>query len=286
MRHGVLPKTLHVDRPSEQIDWSAGTVELLTDAVDWPRKQDGGPRRAAVSSFGISGTNAHVVLEEAPTAVEAAPADEPTSVGGVVPWLVSAKTPAALDAQIGRLAAYASQGRTDDVDAGAVARVLAYGRAQFEHRAVAIGTGQDELAAALAAPEGLVRGATSGVGRVAFVFPGQGTQWSGMGAELLDSSAEFAAEMAACETALSRHVDWSLEAVVRQAPGAPTLDRVDVVQPVTFAVMVSLAKIWQHHGITPQAVIGHSQGEIAAAYVAGALSLEDAARVVALRSRS
>ncbi|MEU7540086.1 SDR family NAD(P)-dependent oxidoreductase, partial [Streptomyces narbonensis] len=286
MRHGLLPKTLHVDEPSDQIDWSAGTVELLTEAVDWPRKQDGGLRRAAVSSFGISGTNAHVVLEEAPTPTEDTPADEPSPAGSVVPWLVSAKTPAALDAQIGRLAAYASQGRTDDIDAGAVARVLADGRAQFEHRAVAIGTGQDELAAALAAPEGLVRGVTSGVGRVAFVFPGQGTQWAGMGAALLDASKEFAAAMAECETALSPYVDWSLEAVVRQAPGAPTLDRVDVVQPVTFAVMVSLAKVWQHHGITPQAVIGHSQGEIAAAYVAGALTLDDAARVVTLRSQS
>nr|8CZC_B Chain B, Narbonolide/10-deoxymethynolide synthase PikA1, modules 1 and 2 [Streptomyces venezuelae] len=125
-----------------------------------------------------------------------------------------------------------------------------------------------------------------GVGRVAFVFPGQGTQWAGMGAELLDSSAVFAAAMAECEAALSPYVDWSLEAVVRQAPGAPTLERVDVVQPVTFAVMVSLARVWQHHGVTPQAVVGHSQGEIAAAYVAGALSLDDAARVVTLRSKS
>ncbi|MFI6423047.1 SDR family NAD(P)-dependent oxidoreductase, partial [Streptomyces sp. NPDC050842] len=281
MRHGVLPKTLHVDRPSDQIDWSAGTVELLTEAMDWPEKNDGGLRRAAVSSFGISGTNAHVVLEEAPAAEETQ-AVEPSA--GVVPWPVSAKTPAALDAQIGRLASYADS-RTD-LDAGAVARVLAGGRAEFEHRAVAIGAGREALAGALGAPEGLIRGVTSGVGRVAFVFPGQGTQWAGMGAELLDASEEFAAAMAECETALAPYVDWSLEAVVRQAPGAPTLERVDVVQPVTFAVMVSLAKVWQHHGVTPQAVIGHSQGEIAAAYVAGALSLDDAARVVTLRSKS
>ncbi|WUS30824.1 SDR family NAD(P)-dependent oxidoreductase [Streptomyces sp. NBC_01255] len=283
MRHGLLPKTLHVDEPSDQIDWTAGAVELLTEAVDWPEKGDGGLRRAAVSSFGISGTNAHVVLEEAP-AVEAAEGDGPSAGGGVVPWVVSAKTPAALDAQIGRLASYAD-GRTD-VGAGAVARVLAGGRAEFEHRAVAVGAGRDELAGALGAPEGLVRGVASGVGRVAFVFPGQGTQWAGMGAELLDVSEEFAAGMAECEAALAPYVDWSLEAVVRQVPGAPSLERVDVVQPVTFAVMVSLARVWQHHGVTPQAVIGHSQGEIAAAYVAGALSLDDAARVVTLRSQS
>ncbi|MFE1909508.1 acyltransferase domain-containing protein, partial [Streptomyces gardneri] len=297
MRHGLLPKTLHVDEPSDQIDWSAGAVELLTEAVDWPEKQDGGLRRAAVSSFGISGTNAHVVLEEAPAVAEGASVGE-SSVGGssaggvgVTPWVVSAKSAGALDAQIERLAAFASRDRTDDVDtgavdAGAVARVLADGRAEFEHRAVALGAGPDGLVQALADPDGLIRGTASGVGRVAFVFPGQGTQWAGMGAELLDSSAVFAAAMAECEAALSPYVDWSLEAVVRQAPGAPSLERVDVVQPVTFAVMVSLARVWQHHGVTPQAVVGHSQGEIAAAYVAGALSLDDAARVVTLRSKS
>ncbi|WP_277914772.1 acyltransferase domain-containing protein, partial [Streptomyces sp. Root431] len=107
-----------------------------------------------------------------------------------------------------------------------------------------------------------------------------------MGADLLDSSQEFGAAMAECETAFAPYVDWSLEAVVRQTPGAPSLERVDVVQPVTFAVMASLARVWQHYGVTPQAVIGHSQGEIAAAYVAGALTLDDAARVVALRSQS
>ncbi|MFD2012482.1 type I polyketide synthase [Streptomyces narbonensis] len=284
MRHGLLPKTLHVDEPSDQIDWSAGTVELLTEAVDWPRKQDGGPRRAAVSSFGISGTNAHVVLEEPPTPTEDTPAAEPSPAGSVVPWLVSAKTPAALDAQIGRLAAYADA-RTD-LDPAAAARALAGGRTAMEHRAVAIGDSREALRDALRMPEALIRGTSTDVGRVAFVFPGQGTQWAGMGAELLDESQEFAAAMAECETALSPYVDWSLEAVVRQAPGAPSLERVDVVQPVTFAVMVSLAKLWQHHGVTPQAVVGHSQGEIAAAYVAGALTLDDAARVVALRSRS
>ncbi|MFC9703645.1 SDR family NAD(P)-dependent oxidoreductase [Streptomyces sp. NPDC056943] len=285
MRHGVLPKTLHVDEPSDQIDWSAGAVELLTEAMEWPEKGDGGLRRAAVSSFGISGTNAHVVLEEAPAASdsEAAQAVE-SPAAGVVPWLVSAKSPAALDAQIGRLASYAD-GRTD-LDAGAVARVLAGGRAAFEHRAVALGAGQDALVQALAAPEELIRGTASDLGRVAFAFPGQGTQWAGMGAELLDSSEEFAAAMAECETALAPYVDWSLEAVVRQAPGAPSLERVDVVQPVTFAVMVSLARVWQHYGVTPQAVVGHSQGEIAAAYVAGALTLDGAARVVTLRSQS
>ncbi|MFI9292630.1 type I polyketide synthase [Streptomyces gardneri] len=282
LRHGVLPKTLHVDEPTDQVDWSAGSVELLTEAVDWPERP-GRLRRAGVSAFGVGGTNAHVVLEEAP-AVEESPAVEPPAGGGVVPWPVSAKTSAALDAQIGQLAAYAED-RTD-VDPAVAARALVDSRTAMEHRAVAVGDSREALRDALRMPEGLIRGTASDVGRVAFVFPGQGTQWAGMGAELLDSSPEFAAAMAECETALSPYVDWSLEAVVRQAPSAPTLDRVDVVQPVTFAVMVSLAKVWQHHGITPQAVIGHSQGEIAAAYVAGALTLDDAARVVTLRSKS
>ncbi|KQX15298.1 hypothetical protein ASC82_29080 [Streptomyces sp. Root431] len=280
MRHGVLPKTLHVDEPTDQVDWTAGEVELLTEAVDWPA-QPGRPRRAGVSAFGVGGTNAHVVLEEAPT-TEAARAVE--SPAGVVPWLVSAKTPAALDAQIGRLAAYADS-RTD-LGPAVAARTLLDGRTAMEYRAVAVGDSREALRDALRMPEGLVRGTASDLGRVAFVFPGQGTQWAGMGAELLDVSKEFAEAMAECETALSPYVDWSLEAVVRQTPGAPSLERVDVVQPVTFAVMVSLARVWQHYGVTPQAVIGHSQGEIAAAYVAGALTLDDAARVVALRSQS
>ncbi|MDV5148007.1 beta-ketoacyl synthase N-terminal-like domain-containing protein [Streptomyces sp. SBC-4] len=282
IRHGVLPKTLHVDEPTDQVDWTAGSVELLTEAMDWPERP-GRPRRAGVSAFGVGGTNAHVVLEEAP-AVEKAEGVKPSTVGGAVPWPVSAKTPAALDAQIGRLAAYADA-RTD-LDPAAAARTLISGRTAMDHRAVAIGDSRKALRDALHMPEGLIRGTATDLGRVAFVFPGQGTQWAGMGAELLDTSQEFATAMAECETALSPYVDWSLEAVVRQAPGAPTLDRVDVVQPVTFAVMVSLARVWQHHGITPQAVIGHSQGEIAAAYVAGALTLDDAARVVTLRSKS
>ncbi|MEU7517958.1 type I polyketide synthase, partial [Streptomyces sp. NPDC042898] len=297
LRGRALPASLNYETPNPAIPFEELNLKVNTAYLPWEPERDGQRMVVGVSSFGMGGTNAHVVLEEAPVASdsgsdsgsdsdsgsEAAQAVEP-SAGGVVPWLVSAKTAGALDAQIERLAAFADA-RTD-ADAGAVARVLVDGRAQFDHRAVAIGAGRYDLAAALAAPEGLVRGVASGVGKVAFVFPGQGTQWAGMGAELLDSSQEFADAMAACEAALSPYVDWSLEAVVRQAPGAPSLERVDVVQPVTFAVMVSLARVWQQYGVTPQAVIGHSQGEIAAAYVAGALTLDDAARVVALRSKS
>ncbi|MGW9039609.1 type I polyketide synthase, partial [Streptomyces sp. NPDC055721] len=285
LRGRALPASLNYETPNPAIPFEELNLKVNTAYLPWEPERDGQRMVVGVSSFGMGGTNAHVVLEEAPVASESEDTQvvEP-SADGVVPWVVSAKTAGALDAQLGRLAAFADA-RTD-ADAGAVARVLVGGRAEFEHRAVAIGAGRDDLAAALAAPEGLVRGVASGVGRVAFVFPGQGTQWAGMGAELLDSSEEFAAAMAECEAALAPYVDWSLEAVVRQAPGAPSLERVDVVQPVTFAVMVSLARVWQHYGVTPQAVVGHSQGEIAAAYVAGALGLDDAARVVALRSKS
>jgi polyketide synthase 7 len=165
------------------------------------------------------------------------------------------------------------------------------GRSVFEHRAVVIGGDRAQLLAGLAglacgAPgAGVVVGRAGPVGKTVMVFPGQGSQWVGMGAQLLDDSPVFAEQMRCCGEALGRFVDWSLLEVVRGAPGAAGLDRVDVVQPVLWAVMVSLAQMWRAVGVVPDAVIGHSQGEIAAAYVAGALSLEDAAAVVALRSR-
>ena len=135
----------------------------------------------------------------------------------------------------------------------------------------------------------VVRGsAGGGVGGVVFVFPGQGSQWVGMAGELLDCSAVFAERIDACARALGPHVDWSLEDVLRGVPGAASLERIEVVQPALFAMMVGLsAGLWRACGVSPVAVVGHSQGEIAAAHIAGALSLQDAARViVAVRSRA
>ncbi|WP_235783782.1 type I polyketide synthase [Amycolatopsis orientalis] len=271
MRHGVLPKTLHVTEPNERIDWDSGAVELLTEARDWP--DTGRPRRAGVSAFGISGTNAHVILEQAPETVPA-----PTVPVSVRPWVISGKTPEAVEAFAGRLAGYAG-------DAAGVAAGLA-GRSVFEHRAVLVGEDQADLAAALASgglPAGVVRGSGSGVERVVFVFPGQGSQWLGMASALLDESPVFAARMAECAEALRSFVDWSLFDVLVDEVA---LSRVDVVQPVLWSVMVSLAEVWRSLGVVPSAVVGHSQGEIAAAVVAGGLSLEDGARVVALRSQA
>nr|BCB17030.1 modular polyketide synthase [Streptomyces nobilis] len=298
MRAGVLPKTLHVDEPTPQVDWSAGSVELLTEAREWAEREGGAPRRAGVSSFGVSGTNAHVIVEQAPvdgtpvsgvTETDAAPALPPSSVvAGVVPLALSAKTPEALRAQAGRLRehllAYAG------LEPGDVAWSLAVARSRFEHRGVVLGADRDELLAGLerlaqndSTVQDVVTGrAQSGTVRPVFVFPGQGSQWAGMARELLDSSPVFAERMRECATALSEFVDWDL----LEELGGERFDEVDVVQPVLFAVMVSLAAVWRAAGVKPAAVVGHSQGEIAAACVAGALTLRDAARVVALRSQA
>ncbi|MET9499745.1 type I polyketide synthase [Streptomyces sp. NPDC006552] len=291
LRHGVAPKSLHGDEPTPHVDWSSGTLRLLTEAVDWPAS--GRPRRAGVSSFGGSGTNAHVVLEQAPApepAEREGTAGQTGTADVVLPWLLSARSEAALREQAGRLADRVASAGLSAVD---VAHTLATGRAALEERAVVVGA---DPAALLDSLRALARGeqpATTARGLAeserldpVFVFPGQGAQWVGMAVELLDSSPVFAARFEECAAALDEFVDWSLVDVVRGVEGAPGFDRVDVVQPVLWAVMVSLAALWESFGVKPAAVIGHSQGEIAAAVVAGALSVVDGARVVALRSRA
>nr|AXL06021.1 polyketide synthase [uncultured bacterium] len=287
LRHGVMPPTLHVDKPTTQVDWSAGAVELLIEARDWER--DGRPRRAGVSSFGISGTNAHLIIEEAPPE-EPRPVPDETPDDGVVPLVVSARSAGSLAGQAGRLAACVKTASLTGV-AGA----LLSDRAVFNERAVIVAeTREDALAGlgALARGEdapGLVVGRTSASGlpgKLVWVFPGQGSQWVGMGRELLDSSPVFAERVAECAAALEPWIDWSLTDVLRGETDPALMDRVDVLQPASFAVMVGLAAVWSSVGVRPDAVIGHSQGEIAAACVSGALSLADAAQVVALRSQA
>ncbi|XVV07835.1 type I polyketide synthase [Actinosynnema sp. CA-248983] len=281
LRNNELPPTLNVDAPSHHVDWGDGAVKLVTESVAWtPGEQ---PRRAGVSSFGISGTNAHVVIEEAPAPEPLDPQETPD---GPALWVLSAKTEAALRDQAARLRDHAEGLATHEI-----AHALATTRARFEHRAVLVGS-RDELDSALealadggAAPN-MVTGTAEVGDRTAFLFPGQGSQWLGMAAELLETSPVFARRMAECAEAVDRHTDWSLLDVLRGVPGAASLDRVDVVQPALFAMMVSLAALWRSHGVEPAAVVGHSQGEIAAACVAGALSLEDAALVVTLRSQA
>ncbi|WP_435858438.1 type I polyketide synthase, partial [Streptomyces sparsogenes] len=301
MRRGVVPRTLHVDEPTPHVDWSSGAVELVTEGCAWP--ETGRPRRAGVSSFGVSGTNAHVVVEQAPAEepaldaeLESGPAESGTAAGlvargDVVPWVVSGRSVAGVRGQAARLREFVAA--SSDASVVDVGWSLASSRAGLEHRAVVLGSDRDELLTALEAVEtgepatGVVSGiALEGAADgVVFVFPGQGSQWAGMATELLDASSVFAERFGECEAALAAHIDWVPGDVLRGHEGAPSLERVDVVQPVLWAVMVSLAELWRAHGVEPAAVVGHSQGELAAAVVAGVLSIEDAARVVALRSR-
>jgi polyketide synthase 7 len=299
MRHRRLPKTLHVTEPTHHVDWTSGAVTLLTDPVPWPETDH--PRRSAVSSFGISGTNAHVILEspsapnvalgalDVPNATLGA-LSAPKATLGNLPWVVSGKSAAAVFGAAERLADHVAENPDESVvDIG---YSLAMTRTSFEHRAVVLGRGREDLVAGLrelakgASVPGVVTGHADLRGKTVFAFPGQGSQWTGMATALFAELPVFAERMAECERALEPFVDWSLTAVLRGESGTQPTDRVDVVQPMLWAMMVSLAAVWRFHGIEPDAVIGHSQGEIAAACVAGALSLEDAARVVALRSKA
>ncbi|RKS68197.1 pimaricinolide synthase PimS1 [Actinomadura pelletieri DSM 43383] len=284
--HGLLPATLHADEPSPHIDWNSGNVKLLTEAVPWPRADR--PRRAAVSSFGISGTNAHLILEQASGSSNTPAGTEPAPDTAVRPWVLSAKTDEALRDQAERL-------RTHLTDAAApalldVAYSLATTRSHHDHRAV-VGGDREELLAGLTAlsegePAPNVTLGRARPGRTVFVFPGQGSQWPDMAVRLMEAFPVFLEQAEACDRAFRAHQDWSVLDVLNRRPDAPPLDRVDVVQPVLFTMMVSLARLWRSHGVHPDAVVGHSQGEVAAAYIAGALTLDDAVRVIALRSQA
>lgn len=273
LSHETLPESLNIDAPNPLIEWSSSPIQLLTDRTDWLRGKR--RRRVGVSSFGISGTNAHVILEEAP--IETPSAE--TSVG--FPWPLSAKSPEALRGVARDLLDLLRRG--DDPNPDSIGRALAR-RSRYEHRAVALGDHSLALQALIddAPCADLVVGKAQPAGKIAFVFPGQGAQWQGMGTDLLAESEVFAETIAQCEEALNPHVDWSLSKVLREGG---TLTAPDVGQPVLFAVMVALSRLWLAHGVQPDAVVGHSQGEVAAAHVCGALSLADAARIVAIRSK-
>ncbi|MFE4513935.1 SDR family NAD(P)-dependent oxidoreductase [Kitasatospora sp. NPDC056783] len=274
MRHGVLPKTLHVDAPSDQVDWTAGAVELLTESRDWPEAEH--PRRAAVSSFGISGTNAHVILEQAP-AVEETPAT------GTPPTLValpvSARSPEALAAQAERLAA------VDERELADLGLALATTRGDHPYRAVVLADERAGLDAALAAlsagtdAPGLVTG-TVDEGALAFLFSGQGSQRPGMGRELYDAFPVYAEHF----DAVAAHFDDGLKEVVFDAVAEP-LSRTAYTQAALFATEVALFRLLESFGLRPDFLAGHSIGELAAAHVSGVWSLADAAKAVAARGR-
>ncbi|WUI01418.1 acyltransferase domain-containing protein [Spirillospora sp. NBC_00431] len=285
MRAGVMPRTLHVDEPSPHVDWSSGGVSLLTERAPWPDRDR--PRRGGVSAFGASGTNAHVILEQAPADAERE-AESPAASrpGTVLPLVISARTSRALRDQAARLGDHLRE--RPEAALADVACSLAGTRASFDHRAVLCAQDPAEALKGLESfasgvlPAMAVTGVAGAGAKPVLVFPGQGSQWAGMGLDLLRSSQVFAEAMTECESALAPHVTWSLQQVLHDGE----LSKVEVVQPVLWAVMVSLARVWQSLGVVAAAVAGHSQGEIAAAVVAGGLSLEDGAKVVALRSRA
>ncbi|GHH88401.1 hypothetical protein GCM10018793_67930 [Streptomyces sulfonofaciens] len=301
MRHGVLPRTLHAERPSPHVDWSTGAVSLLTEEAPWPAADR--PRRAAVSSFGISGTNAHLILEAAPEAAAAAPAATGSAAGAEyaagaaqgadvpAPWVVSAASAGALRAQAERLRAFVVD--RPELSADDIGRSLATTRAALTHRAVVIAGHRDEFLQRLGflagdQPAGNVVRGTASAGRLAFLFSGQGSQHHGMGQGLYAAFPAFARALDEVCALLDPHLERPLKAVMWPTRGtrdAALLDETAYTQAALFAVEVALFRLFEHYGLTPDYVMGHSIGELAAAHAAGVLTLADACTLVAARGR-
>ncbi len=293
MHHGALPKTLHVDEPSGHVDWSAGTVSLLTNMVPWP-VQEGSPRRAGVSSFGISGTNAHLILEEAPMVDDGVvvPPDDVVVALSALPWVVSGKSEVALRTQARRLREHVVvEPELGLIDVG---YSLVATRSSFEHRAVVVAQdrdgfvgGLDALAEGRSSP-GVVQGVIQGKHRAAFLFSGQGAQRVGMGCELYEVLPVFADALDEVCAEFDVFLERPLREVMFGAKGssdAGLLDQTAFTQAGLFALEVALFRLVETWGVRPSFVVGHSIGEVAAAYVAGVFSLEDACRLVGARGR-
>ena len=277
MRHGLLPKTLHVDAPSSNVDWESGEVELLTEAQPWEAGER--PRRIGVSSFGISGTNAHLIVEEAPAAEPVPEEREP--LAGPLPLALSAKSPEALGEVAERLVAHLRE--HPELEPLDVAHSLIATRASFEHRAVVIGQSREQLLESLASLEPV----RARDGKLAYLFTGQGSQRLGMGRGLYESDPHFrAAFEEACE-ALDPHLDTPLQKLLfaKSKKAKARLEDTTYAQPALFALEVSLARALEARGLEPDLLAGHSVGEIAAAHMSGVLGLQDAAKLIAARGR-
>ncbi len=293
LEHGVLPRTLHVDEPSKHVDWSAGSVSLLTEEVPWVESVE--PRRAGVSSFGVSGTNAHLILEEAPLvedSIAVGPSDGVVVALSVVPWVVSGRSEVALRGQAEQLLAHVE--RWPELGIDDVGYSLAATRSCFEHRAVLVAQDRDGFVSGLGAladdrsVPGLVRGVARGESRIAFLFTGQGSQRVGMGRELYESFAVFRDALGEVCAELDVHLERSLLEVLFAAEGSPDaalLDQTVFTQAGLYALEVALFRLVEAWGVRPHFVVGHSVGELAAAHVAGVFSLEDACRLVGARGR-
>jgi acyl transferase domain-containing protein len=308
LKHERLAANPCAEVPNPKIDWANLPVSLSRAPTPWPRGQR--VRRAGVSSFGMSGTNAHVIVEEAPVWPAAESKPDRTSPA-TLPLLLSARSDAALRAQAGRWADWldarsstyadpqsSAPSSPFESDPSAIKRSAALHRAHLDMRAAVFAETLPELASKLrtlsegGADDAIRTASARGSGQtktgVVFVFPGHGSQWRGMGAALIDASPAFSDCLDRCDAALLPYTGWSVKAVLaaREADAEPDSDRIDVLQPCLFAMGVALASVWRDElGISPDAVLGHSVGEIAAAVVAGALSLDDGARLVALRGR-
>ncbi|MFJ8150206.1 beta-ketoacyl synthase N-terminal-like domain-containing protein [Streptomyces sp. NPDC096048] len=297
LRHGLLPRTLHADTPTTRVDWGRGALRLLSEARDWPREV-GRARRAGISSFGISGTNAHLILAEAPDPVPAREPGDGTAPEGsahpaaAVPWLVSAKDGDALRGQARRLAAYAAA--HPEVSGRDIAYSLLTTRTLHPRAAVLTGGDRDGLRAAAEAfargeaPGSAVRALTGGPAETAFVFTGQGSQRPGMGRGLAAAFPVFDATLREVCALLDPLLERPLTQVMWAAPGseeAASLDGTGYAQPALFAFEVALYRLLESWGTVPDRLVGHSVGEIAAAHVAGVLSLQDACVLVAARGR-
>ncbi|RNL83527.1 type I polyketide synthase, partial [Halostreptopolyspora alba] len=297
LRHRTLPRSLHIDEPSPHVDWSDGTVRLLRESEPWPRTER--PARAAVSSFGISGTNAHVLLEEADSddAVWGEPSEEGAAASAValpeVPWLLSGHGREALRDQARGL--YEWLGDAPEIEPADVGLSLAVTRARFEHRAAVVGRDRRELLEgldALASGElasNVVRGTAAGDRHpVVLLLTGQGSQRAGMGGELYDAFPAFAAAFDEVRAHIDPLLDRPLGEVVFAPEGsleAESLDRTGYTQPALFAFEVAMCRLLRQWGVVPSYLLGHSIGEVAAAHVAGVLSLPDACALVAARGR-